>query len=232
MTTQPPAPDWYPDPSGKPGQMYWDGQQWHTDIPDAPPPAEELPSQPAPTTPPPQRQRALIAVLVATAVVLTAGMGIASYLLLQKSPTSETPTAAPSSAPTAQPAPPPGPTAQPTPSSTVTAPTFQYVKTQWGTTCEVTAQQVTCQACLPGTHITNAYTCADPAPGRAISPAGTIFETNAVTIESSSDILQLSNGVTYHAFGWTIVGSGGWARFTNDSTGHGGALAPQNYSEI
>ena len=27
MTTQPP-PGWYPDPSGKPGQMYWDGQNW------------------------------------------------------------------------------------------------------------------------------------------------------------------------------------------------------------
>jgi hypothetical protein len=27
VTTQPPA-GWYPDPSGKPGQMYWDGQKW------------------------------------------------------------------------------------------------------------------------------------------------------------------------------------------------------------
>src|SRR6201995_775791 len=32
MTTPPLAPDWYPDPSGKPGLMYWDGQQWHTDV--------------------------------------------------------------------------------------------------------------------------------------------------------------------------------------------------------
>jgi len=30
MTSQWP-PGWYPDPSGKPGQMYWDGQQWHQD---------------------------------------------------------------------------------------------------------------------------------------------------------------------------------------------------------
>ena len=29
MTAQPP-PGWYPDPTGKPGQMYWDGQAWQT----------------------------------------------------------------------------------------------------------------------------------------------------------------------------------------------------------
>jgi TM2 domain-containing membrane protein YozV len=28
MTSQQPAPGWYPDPSGGPGQSYWDGQQW------------------------------------------------------------------------------------------------------------------------------------------------------------------------------------------------------------
>lgn len=27
--TEQPSPGWYPDPSGQPGQMYWDGQQWH-----------------------------------------------------------------------------------------------------------------------------------------------------------------------------------------------------------
>jgi len=32
MTEQPSA-GWYPDPSGKPGQVYWDGQQWRTDMP-------------------------------------------------------------------------------------------------------------------------------------------------------------------------------------------------------
>ncbi len=34
MTEQPSA-GWYPDPSGGPGQMYWDGQQWRTDTPAA-----------------------------------------------------------------------------------------------------------------------------------------------------------------------------------------------------
>jgi Protein of unknown function (DUF2510) len=113
MTT-PPLPDWYPDPSGKPGLKYWDGRQWHTDIPDGPPPVEESLPQPATVTPPPQYRRALIAVLVATFVVLVAGICIAGYLLLQQ-PASQTPTAAPSSASTAQHAPPPGPIAQPAP---------------------------------------------------------------------------------------------------------------------
>lgn len=39
MTTQLPPPGWYPDPSGKPGLMYWDGQQWHTNVPVATAPA-------------------------------------------------------------------------------------------------------------------------------------------------------------------------------------------------
>lgn len=29
--TEQPAAGWYPDPSGGPGQMYWDGQQWRPD---------------------------------------------------------------------------------------------------------------------------------------------------------------------------------------------------------
>jgi TM2 domain-containing membrane protein YozV len=33
MTSQQPAAGWYPDPSGGPGQMYWDGQEWRTDGP-------------------------------------------------------------------------------------------------------------------------------------------------------------------------------------------------------
>lgn len=33
-----PAPGWHPDPSGKPGQRYWDGQGWHQDSPATNPP--------------------------------------------------------------------------------------------------------------------------------------------------------------------------------------------------
>jgi Protein of unknown function (DUF2510) len=39
MTIQLPPAGWYPDPSGKPGQMYWDGQRWQTAIPATTPPA-------------------------------------------------------------------------------------------------------------------------------------------------------------------------------------------------
>lgn len=28
MTAPQPAPGWYPDPSGGPGQQFWDGQRW------------------------------------------------------------------------------------------------------------------------------------------------------------------------------------------------------------
>lgn len=33
MTSGQPAAGWYPDPNGGPNQMYWDGQQWRTDVP-------------------------------------------------------------------------------------------------------------------------------------------------------------------------------------------------------
>jgi hypothetical protein len=33
MTTELPAPGWYPDPGGKPGQTYWDGQHWRDHLP-------------------------------------------------------------------------------------------------------------------------------------------------------------------------------------------------------
>jgi Protein of unknown function (DUF2510) len=39
MTTQIPPAGWYADPSGKPGQMYWDGQRWQQAIPTTPPAA-------------------------------------------------------------------------------------------------------------------------------------------------------------------------------------------------
>ena len=39
MTTSPPPQPpagWYPDPTGKPGEMYWDGEAWHRLTPDIP----------------------------------------------------------------------------------------------------------------------------------------------------------------------------------------------------
>jgi hypothetical protein len=167
--------------------------------------------------------------------VIVAALGvIGTYLLTQHSRESQTPTAQPAPAsgqiPTAQSAPPSGQTPQPAPSSTPTS-TSQYFKTSWGTSCQVTAQQVTCQTCIPGQRITNAYTCTDPAPEVAVNTAG-IVDRNPGTIGSSSDIQQLSNGQTYRADGWTIVASGGWARFINDTTGHGMAVAPQNFDSF
>jgi TM2 domain-containing membrane protein YozV len=35
MTSSQPAPGWYPDPSGRASQMYWDGQQWIANHPAA-----------------------------------------------------------------------------------------------------------------------------------------------------------------------------------------------------
>jgi threonine/homoserine/homoserine lactone efflux protein len=37
MTQPSPQPGWYPDPSGTPGQRYWDGQQWTHRAPPPPP---------------------------------------------------------------------------------------------------------------------------------------------------------------------------------------------------
>src|SRR6202044_199681 len=39
MTTSPPPQPpagWYPDPTGKPGEMYWDGEAWHRLTPGIP----------------------------------------------------------------------------------------------------------------------------------------------------------------------------------------------------
>lgn len=33
-----PPPGWYPDPSGRPGSLHWDGAQWTTGVPAAPQP--------------------------------------------------------------------------------------------------------------------------------------------------------------------------------------------------
>lgn len=94
MTTPPPAADWYPDPSGKPGLMYWDGRQWHpSPDADAPPPAEEAPPLPTPTTA--RTHPALIAAIVAAVVVLVGLAGVTGYLLLQHKPAAQTPTAQP-----------------------------------------------------------------------------------------------------------------------------------------
>ncbi|WP_082958173.1 DUF2510 domain-containing protein [Mycobacterium alsense] len=110
MTTPPSAPDWYPDPSGKPGQMYWDGQQWHSA-----PPADQ-PPRPTPTTPRRRGRPALIAALVVALVVLAGVIGVTGFLL-QHRHTSPAPAAQP-----AQPAPPAQPTSSAVSSAAAPAP--------------------------------------------------------------------------------------------------------------
>ncbi len=216
MTTPPRAPDWYPDPSGKPGLRYWDGQQWHTDIPPA-------------STPPRQRRTALIAGLGAAFAVLLGIIGVTSYVLLTRPHPSQTPGAQPMPAPAvtpAQGAAPPGQTPSPAPTSSAT-PTFQYCATPSGKICQVTVQQVRCQTCIPGDVITTAYTCTDPAPTIAVDTQG-IVDKHPPDMASPTGAQQLSGG-TSRSNGWTIVTSGGWVRFINDTTGHGMAVAAQNY---
>jgi hypothetical protein len=124
MTTQPPGADWYPDPSGKPGLMYWDGRQWHKDIPETTP-ADQSPAQEVSTAPHPQRHAALITALCAAVALLVGVVAIAGYLLLKQPHRSQTSPAQPapaSSVPTAQPAPPSASIAQPRPPSSQAAP--------------------------------------------------------------------------------------------------------------
>jgi hypothetical protein len=93
MTTQLPPAGWYPDPNGGPGQVYWDGQRWHTEIPATPPPVQSgIPSPAGGQRPRRGPMLALIAVIV---VVVAAAAGITSYLLSQHSHASQIPTAQP-----------------------------------------------------------------------------------------------------------------------------------------
>jgi hypothetical protein len=54
MTTELPPAGWYPDPTGKLGQKYWDGQAWsNIPAPNIPAtPQAEIPGTPTPTQPP------------------------------------------------------------------------------------------------------------------------------------------------------------------------------------
>jgi Protein of unknown function (DUF2510) len=118
MATPPRAPDWYPDPSGKPGVMYWDGQQWHQNTAADPGP----PANPSPlVTQRPRLPTGLIAALVVTLTVLIAIVGATGYLLLQRKNASQTPSAR-TTLPSDQTAPLSGRTAQTAPPSSAVVP--------------------------------------------------------------------------------------------------------------
>ncbi|MEB4210980.1 DUF2510 domain-containing protein [Mycobacterium sp. 94-17] len=75
---QPPA-GWYPDPSGKSGQMYWDGQRWRTDNPaPAAAPGPENTARPAW-----EKGRSFWSGLSRKAkIILTAGVGLVAIVIV------------------------------------------------------------------------------------------------------------------------------------------------------
>ena len=111
----------------------------------------------------------------------------------------------------------------------------QYFKTPWGTRCQVTAATVVCDTCEPG--VGNTY------PGMVTcgqGPENDQYITNTAGVEQDSStpgilgpspgLQQIVAGQTYRANGWTITTpiSGNGVHFTNDTTGHGMAVAPMN----
>jgi hypothetical protein len=105
-------------------------------------------------------------------------------------------------------------------------PAAQYVRMPWGTRCAVDADQVACETCVMGTHF------CDP-PGSVMT-----FDTSGVVAPGSvADNFGPAPGTPVsdqpvHVNGWTVVTDGGWVRFTNDGTGRGVAVGPQNYYSI
>lgn len=73
MTTPPPpqpSAGWYPDPTGKPEQMYWDGERWHTTGP----------------VPPKQRTRIRIQPTKANLIKGIVGVGLLVWLVAYNVP--------------------------------------------------------------------------------------------------------------------------------------------------
>jgi hypothetical protein len=85
MTTELPPAGWYPDPTGKPGQKYWDGQAW-TNIPATPQadiPGTPTPAQPPVTTVSPSGQRKGGLVLALVALLAIGVEAVAWVVMLQ-----------------------------------------------------------------------------------------------------------------------------------------------------
>ncbi len=98
MTTGPPAPDWYPDPSGKPGLKYWDGRQWHSDVSSAADaePAGESP----PSVTPAVQSRSTKWAIISLVALLTAGAVLVTVILLNRNHRGAVSTPAPGSSST------------------------------------------------------------------------------------------------------------------------------------
>ena len=66
-----PPPGWYRDPSGVPGQRYWDGTQWTNETTHVP--ARYVPSQPAPTVSNRTKVLLIVAGVVGVVVLMIIG---------------------------------------------------------------------------------------------------------------------------------------------------------------
>jgi hypothetical protein len=108
----------------------------------------------------------------------------------------------------------------------------QYIKTPWGTRCQISENRVICDTCEPGLLLDTPAGAASCGRGTAVDEiavdaAGAQQPPGPGILGPSPNIQALTDGQTYHANGWTVV-AGDWVRFTNDATGHGMAVAPQN----
>ncbi|MDT5081441.1 MAG: hypothetical protein QOJ80_6078 [Mycobacterium sp.] len=102
----------------------------------------------------------------------------------------------------------------------------------WGTRCQISENRVICDTCEPGLLLDTPAGAASCGRGTAsdeiaVDAAGAQHPPDPGILGPSPDIQALADGQTYHVNGWTVV-AGNWVRFTNDATGHGVAVAPQN----
>jgi serine/threonine protein kinase len=183
------------------------------------PPGEE-PSTRANNPPTDSRPSPWAAVAVAgLAIVLAAMVVISLALAKHHSGAPHQPSTPAHSAPPSEPILQPGPPSQ------------LYVKTPWGTRCQVGTDQIICDTCEPGLLLDTpaGENCPGPSLNEiAVDASGTKKTPDAgVILPASPSIQQLNDGQTLNINGWTIAVSG-WVRFTNDATGHGMAVAAQN----
>jgi Protein of unknown function (DUF2510) len=89
MAAPPPPPGWYPDPTGKPGQMYWDGHAWQSAIPATTRPAYAPPQRASDTPSPATRSKRnwLIALLVVVLIAAAGGGVVLLRNVLSSKPT-------------------------------------------------------------------------------------------------------------------------------------------------
>lgn len=181
-----------------------------------------------------QVNKSVLAILVTALVVILASGAVLGYKLWQRShePHMATAQTVSPSHPILTPVLPPKTAAPPAaPAVPIPEPSVHYVKTPWGTRCQIRTDQIVCDTCEPGLVLDTPAGAECPGPSLneiAADSSGAKQTPNAgVILPASPDVQQLAEGQAYQISGWTIsVGS--WVRFTNDATGHGMAVAAQN----